>query len=183
MTSNHVHLLLTAKNGEAISEGLRYLHGRVAQWHNKQLKSSGSFWSDRFHSTLIQDGSHLGKCLFYIDLNMVRAGVVKHPGEWDSCAYHELYSPRKRYRIVNIPRLLRVLGIPDIDTFRKWHTLTLDDLMQKRETARKEFWSRAFAVGDPGWLKERLRESGRKRMRVLDSGGVSFAVGDMVKNP
>ena len=28
--SNPVHLLLTAKNGEVISEGLRYLHGRVA---------------------------------------------------------------------------------------------------------------------------------------------------------
>jgi len=46
VTSNHVHLLLAAKNGNSISEGLRYLHGRVGQWYNRQVKSSGSFWSD-----------------------------------------------------------------------------------------------------------------------------------------
>jgi REP-associated tyrosine transposase len=68
VTSNHVHLLLTARKGKNISDGLRHLHGRVAQFYNLENKKQGSFWSDRFHSTLIQDGQHLGKCLFYIDL-------------------------------------------------------------------------------------------------------------------
>jgi putative transposase len=64
ITSNHVHLLLTAKNGARISDGLRYLHGRVAQFYNLQTGKDGAFWSDRFHSTLIQDGKHLtyGAC-------------------------------------------------------------------------------------------------------------------------
>ena len=180
VTSNHVHLLLVAKKSERISDGLRYLHGRVAQWCNLELKSSGSFWSDRFHSTLIQDGAHLGKCLFYIDLNMVRAGVVRHPSEWDSCGYGEFYNPKQRCGIVNMPRLLRVLDIPDVENFRKWHTLTLDELIRKRDNARKDFWSRAFAVGDPDWLRERLRESGRKRMKVMETGDVSFAIGKTV---
>jgi hypothetical protein len=30
----------------------------------------------------MQSGSHLSRCLFYIDMNMVRAGVVTHPFEW-----------------------------------------------------------------------------------------------------
>ena len=25
---------------------------------------------------------HLHRCVVYIDLNMVRAGVVNHPGQW-----------------------------------------------------------------------------------------------------
>lgn len=179
VTSNHVHLLLTSKKGERISEGLRYLHGRVAQWRNLQLKSSGSFWSDRFHSTLIQDGGHLGKCLFYIDLNMVRAGVVRHPSEWDACGYGEFYKPKQRCAIINMERLLRALEISDVETFRKWHTLTLDELIRKK-SEREDFWSRAFAVGDPDWLMERLAESGRKRMRVTKADGVSFAIGKRV---
>ncbi|MCK5849029.1 MAG: transposase, partial [Caldisericia bacterium] len=56
VTSNHVHLLLTASKGKRISEGLRYLNGRVAQFYNLQTGKSGGFWGDRFHSTLIQDG-------------------------------------------------------------------------------------------------------------------------------
>lgn len=82
VTSNHIHLLVAAKDGNEISKGLRYLHGIMGQWYNIQKGNSGSFWSDRFHSTRIQSGAHLARCLIYIDLNMVRSGVVKHPSEW-----------------------------------------------------------------------------------------------------
>jgi hypothetical protein len=68
---------------------------------------------------------NFGSCLFYIDLNMVRAGIVRHPGKWDAGAYHEFYREKSKYRIVNIQRLLQVLGIGDIEHFRKWHTLKI----------------------------------------------------------
>jgi putative transposase len=178
ITSNHVHLLLTAKNGARISDGLRYLHGRVAQFYNLQTGKDGAFWSDRFHSTLIQDGKHFGSCLFYIDLNMVRAGVVRHPSKWDACAYHEFYREKSKYRIVNMQRLLQVLGIGDIEHFRKWHTLTINEMMIKQKTPEHAaFWSKAFAVGDETWLKEQLKSSGIKRMNIKQSGEISFATG------
>jgi hypothetical protein len=50
-----------------------------------QLKRVGpayAFWEDRYHATAIEAGNHLRRCLVHIDLNMVRAGVVKHPSEW-----------------------------------------------------------------------------------------------------
>jgi hypothetical protein len=34
----------------------------------------------------------------YIDLNMVRAGVVTHPSAWAWCGYEELVGERQRYR-------------------------------------------------------------------------------------
>jgi hypothetical protein len=36
-----------------------------------EIGHGGAFWSDRYHPTLIQNGAHLGRCLFYIDMNMV----------------------------------------------------------------------------------------------------------------
>ncbi len=39
---------------------------------------------------MIETGTHLSRCLFYIDLNMVRAGVVQHPEEWQHGGYREL---------------------------------------------------------------------------------------------
>ena len=177
VTSNHAHLLLTTSKGERISEGLRYLHGRVAQFYNLQTGKSGAFWGDRFHSTLIQDGAHLGRCLFYIDLNMVRAKAVKHPSKWDACAYHEFYKTKSKFRIVNIQRLLQVLSAGNIEQFRKWHTLTINGMLKQELLKREIFWSKAFAVGDEEWLKAQLRNSGIKRMTIRNSDQTSFAIG------
>ena len=178
VTSNHVHLLLTARKGKNISEGLCYLHGRIAQFYNLENKKQGSFWSDRFHSTLIQDGKHLGKCLFYIDLNMVRTGVIDHPSKWDACGYNEFYNPKQRCRIINTDRLLQALAIPTLERFRKWHTLTLNDTLNRGKQGRCEFWSKAFAVGEEDWLKAQLKIGKIKRMKIKNRNDISFAIGE-----
>ncbi len=36
----------------------------------------GAYWEDRYHATAIESNNHLHRCITYIDLNMVRAGVV-----------------------------------------------------------------------------------------------------------
>jgi len=177
VTSNHVHLLLTAKKGCSISDALRYLHGRVAQYHNLQTGKDGSFWSDRFHSTMIQDGSHLGECLFYIDMNMVRAGAVAHPSDWDACGCNEFHTPKQRFRIINMNRLLQVLAMDDVESFRKWHKLTLDGLLKRSELKRAEFWTKAYAIGDKEWVKENLTTAGIRRMSVHSHNGVFYAMG------
>ena len=82
ITSNHVHLLLWSKDPHEVSEGMRFLQGSSAQDYNRRKKRSGAFWSGRYHTTLIQNGSHLSRCLFYIGLNMVRVKAVRHPSEW-----------------------------------------------------------------------------------------------------
>ena len=73
ITSNHIHLLLWSDDPMEVSEAMRYLQGSSAQDYNRRKKRSGAFWSGRFNTTLIQNGSHLSRCLFYIGLNMVRA--------------------------------------------------------------------------------------------------------------
>ncbi len=64
-------------------------------------KRKGAFWEDRYHATAIQCDEHLIKCLTYIDLNMVRTGVVKHPSDWEFSGYNEIQNPRQRYRIID----------------------------------------------------------------------------------
>jgi hypothetical protein len=56
---------------------------------------------------------------------MVRAKPVKHPSEWDTCG------KKQRFRIINIKGRLQVLDIFDIETFRKWHTLTLNTIIER----------------------------------------------------
>lgn len=83
ITSNHIHLLV-ADNGsrEVIPRSLQLIAGRTGQEYNQRKKRKGAFWQDRYHATAVQSNKHLIECMIYIDLNMVRAGVVKHPQKW-----------------------------------------------------------------------------------------------------
>jgi len=42
----------------------------------------------------------------YIDLNMVRAGVVQHPGEWVYGWYREIQNPKHWYTLIDHQKLL-----------------------------------------------------------------------------
>jgi putative transposase len=53
----------------------------------------------------------LSKCMAYVDLNMVRAGVVSHPSEWPFCGYNEIQSPRQRYSLINDESLKLLMGL------------------------------------------------------------------------
>jgi len=74
-------------------------------------------------------------------------------------------------------RLLKILTLPDIEAFRRWHTLALNNILEKKELRRIDFWTKAFAVGDEDWLKEKLATAGIKRMKVKSMDGILFAIG------
>ena len=48
------------------------------------------------------------RCL-YMDLNMVRAGVVRHPSEWPHCGYGEIQKAPRRYRLIDSRTLMELL--------------------------------------------------------------------------
>lgn len=79
--SNHVHLLVySGPDRETIPRSMQLVAGRTAQEYNRRKQRKGAFWEDRYHATAVDTGEHLLRCLLYIDLNMVRAGVVKASG-------------------------------------------------------------------------------------------------------
>ncbi len=83
LTSNHIHLLALDEGGrDVIPNSLKLVAGRVGQEYDIRKNRKGAYWEDRYHATAIQSDEHLIKCIAYIDLNMVRAGVVSHPPEW-----------------------------------------------------------------------------------------------------
>ncbi len=112
VTSNHVHLLVLDRGGDEIAAGLQLIAGRTAQAFNQRKRRRGAFWEDRYHATAVDTGEHLARCVVYVDMNMVRAGVVRHPREWVEAGYHEIQQPRGAYRIIDRAALSGLLGIP-----------------------------------------------------------------------
>lgn len=154
ITCNHVHLLLRSDDINKISAAMQYLQGLTARDYNRRKGRSGSFWSDRFNPTLVENGVHLSRCLYYIGLNMVRAGVVAHPQDWTASGYDEITGQRQRYRVLNLPALLESLGMPRrITDFRTWYRQTIDQMSLSNNLYREEHWTNAVAVGSKAWLE------------------------------
>jgi len=136
----------------------------------RPVSAAPRLWSNRFHSTRIQSGSHLGRCLFYIDLNMVRAGVVEHPAQWPYVTWPELFGERQRYRIVNCATLLNRLQMGNWESFARWYRDTLDDMLSRKDDLRRQpFWGSAIAVGDADWLSSTVRRLALKRFEIREA--------------
>jgi REP element-mobilizing transposase RayT len=60
------------------------------RYYNKRHGREGYFWNGRFKSLIVQNGRSLVNLLAYVDLNPVRAGIVKRPEQyrWCSLGYH-----------------------------------------------------------------------------------------------
>lgn len=120
-TSNHIHLLVQDQGHDEIPRSMQLVAGRTAQEYNHRKGRRGAYWEDRYHATAVDSGEYLARCMVYIDMNMVRAGVVLHPREWPSTGYHEIQTPPNRYRIINHKALLNLFQVSDFTTFQSMH--------------------------------------------------------------
>ena len=168
VTSNHVHLLLRPDPSgalESLSRFMQSLEGDFSQYYNRRKRRQNAFWGDRYHGTMIEFGEHLWKCLLYIDLNMVRAGVVGHPREWEWTGYQELMGLRKRYRLLDVPTLMEYLGAGTEQSFRENYAYCLDEAIEREELKRDAKWTESLAVGSEAYVKK-VGRGIRNRMKV-----------------
>ena len=78
---------------------MQLVASRTAQEYNWRKNRKGAYWEDRYHATAIEQDDHLFRCIVYLDLNMVRAGVVTHPSDWVFSGYNEIQNPRQRWAL------------------------------------------------------------------------------------
>lgn len=168
VTSNHTHLLVVDTGEQVIPKSLQLIAGRTAQEYNIRKKRKGAFWEGRYHATAVQTDEHLAKCLVYIDLNMVRAGVVRHPSEYCTSGYNEIQTPPKRYSIVNQKALNNLFAVKEEQSFRKLHCEWVDHELHNEATSRQGFWSESVAVGSECFIQDiKQKLAGRIRGRSI----------------
>ena len=134
-------------NENIIPVSIKLVAGRTGQEYNIRKKRNGAFWENRYHATAIENDQHLLKYITYIDLNMVRNGVISHPSEWQFCSFNEIQKPRKKYVLINYERLTELSGFKSYDSLEKSHKETIEELMGIRDYARHTQWTESIAVG------------------------------------
>jgi len=164
VTSNHIHLLVVDTRRDVIPKSIQLVAGRTGQEYNQRKSRKGAFWEDRYHAVAVETNEHLEKCLVYIDLNMVRAGVVKHPSEWPYGGYNEIQNPAKRYSIIDQKSLLRKCGAKDPVQFRYDHKHWVEDVVNNGKAIKELAWSESIAVGSKRFVEEIKGKLGSKAM-------------------
>jgi putative transposase len=135
-----------------LPKSIQLLAGRTGREYNLRKKRKGGFGVDRYHATAVQDGQHLVKCRIYIDMNMVRTGVVKHPSEWNFCGYNEILNPPKRYTLIDNGRLIALCGYSDNQKFQANYKSLIDDEIKKDNLKRDDYWTESIAVGTKDFI-------------------------------
>jgi REP-associated tyrosine transposase len=174
VTSIHIHLLVADVGGrEIIPKSLQLIAGRTGQEYNQRKNRNGAFWEDRYHATDESSDRYLIQCIAYIDLNMVRAGVVNHPSEWNFSGYNEIQNPRERYALIDYKRLMELLHIPSIEDLSNSHKKWVEEIPKTKNYVRQSKWSQSIAVGSKSFVesvKAKLGIRARSR-RISESGG------------
>ena len=96
LMSNHIHLVLKPCKRSNVSKAVGEVHRRYTQMINLRENWRGYLWQGRF-SSFPMDKPYLLKTLAYVDLNPVKANIVKSP-------YDYPYSSAKAHKEGQDPR-------------------------------------------------------------------------------
>jgi len=96
----------------------------------------------------------------YIDMNMVRAGVVKHPAEWPFCGYTEIQNPRQRYSLIDYHRLIQLLQMKDLGELQESCRKSVEEDLAARDQSRDSKWTESIAVGSKVFIEATIKRLG-----------------------
>ena len=90
LMTNHIHLIVEPTNEPMdLSLLMKRINGRQAAYTNRLEGRSGALWEGRYKASPIQADAYLLSCLRYVELNPVRAGMVKMPEAYPWSSYRE----------------------------------------------------------------------------------------------
>ena len=87
LMTNHVHILCTPGNIDGMSKMMQALGRQFVRYFNHSYKRTGTLWEGRFKSCLVQEDAYLLELYRYIELNPVRADMVKDPADYPWSSY------------------------------------------------------------------------------------------------
>ena len=150
---------------------MRDLQQEFTTWFNRSRQLGpnkeqrrGRLWQDRFHSTLIEDRhKYLWNCLLYIELNPLRAHMVKSVDQYEFSSYGKFKQMGEHPFEMELKK-----HFPDFDdiytemskTFAVIHSFILsknfkDDSSEIKQLAfRTQNWSKGLVVGSKEFIKK-----------------------------
>jgi putative transposase len=181
LMTNHVHLLLTPNQPDAVSRTMQDVGRRYVQHVNFSYGRSGTLWEGRFKASLVDTQRYFLACCRYIELNPVRAGIAKAPQDYPWSSYRHyalgqrdgLLSEHEEYQALGATALERQVAYRDLFS----NSIVGTDLQEIRETGNSGWplGSQRFKDEIEAVLKRAARPPQRGRPRTSGSREIDSA--------
>ncbi|MEE9327826.1 MAG: transposase [Cocleimonas sp.] len=169
LMTNHVHLLITPHKKDGISKVIQMLGRYYVQYFNYTYQRTGTLWEGRYKATLIDSEHYALGCYRYIELNPVRANMVKHPAEypWSSYRYNALNE--RDERVVG-HELYKRLGTSTKERCDAYRALFDVEVPQKKLEEIREATNKSWVLGSE-YFKEKIEDKINRPMNPRGRGG------------
>ena len=87
LMTNHVHLLVTPRAADSLPRAMQSLGRRYVRHINTRHRRTGTLWEGRYRAAPIDDEAYFLACCRYIELNPVRARMVRTPRDYRYSSY------------------------------------------------------------------------------------------------
>ena len=148
VTSNHVHLLVQDTGRFCLGASMRLINNRTTSEFKRRRTIAGPVWHASYQTTAIQTHEHLARCIAYMDMNMVRAGVVDYPSLWHTGGYYESLNPCKRGARIDYQALRRLLQFDSDKALLVARDNWIRQKLKNADLQRESYWTESIAVGD-----------------------------------
>jgi putative transposase len=151
LMTNHVHLVIEPLDeGGELSQIMKGINLSYAQYYKTKYKQTGHFWQDRFKSIIISKDEYLFACGSYVELNPVRAGMVKEPKEYFWSSYRaNAYGAKDDL----VDHHLIYENLSSDENVRKEYRKFVQQMLQKNEAMRGEM-ERRTVYGDSDFVQQ-----------------------------
>ncbi|MBH2020573.1 MAG: transposase [Burkholderiales bacterium] len=166
LMENHFHLLATPTTAEGLPQMMQAVGRRYVRYFNDRQGRSGTLWEGRYRSTLIDADRYLLACMVYIDLNPVRAGLVKEAASypWSS---HAHYVGLRTDKMITPHALFWTLGNTPFSREAAYAELVAHGITPVQQEALTQSALSGWALGDEKFVVNLQKQTNRRLKKTL----------------
>lgn len=156
---NHVHLVLEPSSEAGLARALKLAHQRYTRAINAREGWTGFLWQGRFASCALDEG-HALAAVRYVELNPVKAGLVRRAADWpwSSARFHQSGCEDAL-----------TCRAPFLEAIADWGAYLERGLTPEDEARLDQFTQTGLPLGAPDWIAQMEARTGT-RLTALPPG-------------
>jgi putative transposase len=164
LMSNHVHMLVTPAAESSLPKMMQAIGAAYVSYFNDAYVRTGTLWEGRYKAAIVDRDCYLLACMRYMELNPVRAGLVRSPAAYRWSSYHanalgvrdDIVEPHEIYLQLGATAARRRSAYRGLFA----HPISADSLAEIRDATQH-----AWALGNPTF-RHNVTALGRRAERL-----------------
>ena len=164
LMTNHVHLLISSSMPAGPGSLMKALGQRYVQYINRRYRRGGTLWEGRFRSCPVQEEAYLMACQRYIELNPVRAGMIRQPADYLWSSYR-VNAMGEESTLIKPHPLYRALGRSAAERRKAYRQLFRRELEPDVVDAIRSATNGNYALGNEQFARQIGQALGQRATR------------------